>query len=262
MAAFNLVSVLPIATRTIRVAFSDEPLNVSDIGAGDVYNPYNWVVTTDLAAEFPYRFTVLEILATSDPAIWDVVLLQALRSNSWTHRVSCPLIVEPDFTPMTDPTELDFPGVLSTAQVDANARAVDRRFAMQDLANPPFALPTEVGGTLKVGPGGDYANETGQKLLKKLIIRRLITPKGAFFHLPGYGVGLNAKTPLPQGDVVKLKKDIETQILAESEVQAVAVAVSYRGQNEYDIFIKAKLKTPGDPVAVTLSQSQQGLVVL
>ena len=54
-----------------------------------------------------------------------------------------------------------------------------------------------IGGSLRIGADGDYVADEGTELMKKLILRRLLTPKGAFFHLPDYGYGLAVKEPTP-----------------------------------------------------------------
>ena len=82
-------------------------------------------------------------------------------------------------------------------------------------------------GTLQIEPGGDYASETGVPFLKKLILRRLVSKPGDFFHLPNYGVGLREKEPLPTNDLRKLAKQIEMQVLMEPEVATVKATLSY-----------------------------------
>jgi len=96
----------------------------------------------------------------------------------------------------------------------------------RDLANCPAPSGSVVGGTLQIAAGGDYATDTGAALVKKLILRRLTTRPGEFFHLPDYGFGLKPKGLLKTSDRATLKKQIAQQILLEPEVESVDVAIT------------------------------------
>jgi len=107
-----------------------------------------------------------------------------------------------------------------------------------DLANPQTlssvqasglgtAFPSEVvPGVFVVDDSGDYALETGIQTVKKRILRRGVTDKGAFAHLPrNYGVGLLSackKLGIPSVRQ-KYAADYQSQILQEPEVTACTV---------------------------------------
>lgn len=109
----------------------------------------------------------------------------------------------------------------------------------RDLANPQTisaiqgsGLSTLLGpsntvlGVFQVDDSGDYAFDAGIQTVKKRILRRGITDKGAFAHLPrSYGVGLlSACKRLGIPSVRdKYAADYAAQILQEPEVVAATV---------------------------------------
>lgn len=109
-------------------------------------------------------------------------------------------------------------------------------------------------GTLVIESGGDYASMTGAELIKKLILRRLTTKPGDFFHLPNYGIGLREKEPLPVADLRKLAKAIELQVAQEPEVAAVKATLAYSASAAVlNVRVQAQLKTSGQQVAVAVA---------
>lgn len=109
-------------------------------------------------------------------------------------------------------------------------------------------------GTLEIESDGDYASMTGAELIKKLILRRLTTKPGDFFHLPNYGIGLREKEPLPVADLRKLAKAIELQVAQEPEVAAVKATLAYSASAAVlNVRVQAQLKTSGQQVAVAVA---------
>lgn len=137
-----------------------------------------------------------------------------------------------------------FYGVLSVNEVDQEAQAASRNFAISDLANPPAAQLNGLGGgTRVVTSAGDFASQTGNDLLKKLVLRRLSTPPGGFFHLPGYGLGLAVKEPLQDADMFALKKRVTDQVQLEPEVQSAIVSLTIDMNNILTIQIAVTTTT-------------------
>lgn len=114
-----------------------------------------------------------------------------------------------------------------------------------DQARPvrDFALPTTISdarasgpdpetaltlGTYQVDDSGDYAFDEGMASLRKRVVRRLITRKGAFAHLPNYGVGIPdyAKRLAIASVLSGLAADAEVQISQEPDVQKVKVSAT------------------------------------
>lgn len=113
---------------------------------------------------------------------------------------------------------------------------------------------TTAGSTLRITTGGDYASQSGEALVKKLILRRLISKPGDFFHLPNYGVGLRVKEPIPTVDLRKLAVQIEQQINLEPEVAESRANLSYAaGTGMLVVSVKVRLKATGDVIQADLA---------
>lgn len=115
-------------------------------------------------------------------------------------------------------------------------------------------IETMASGTLIITSGGDYASQSGQDLIKKLIVRRLISKPGDFFHLPNYGLGLRIKEPIPNVDLRKLAVQIEEQVNLEPEVAESRASLSYAaGTGTLLINLKVRLKATGDVIQTDLT---------
>ena len=124
----------------------------------------------------------------------------------------------------------------------------------------PSADGTAIGGTLVINSAGDYELESGAPLLKKLIIRRLITKPGGFFHLPGYGVGIGTKELLPAANLIKLRADVLKQVRREKEVSKASVQLTLSTQNKLTIIVKARTVT-GENVDFSIPVSGSDVVL-
>ncbi len=114
-----------------------------------------------------------------------------------------------------------------------------------DQARPvrDFAIPTTIADARSTGPNpenalslgtytvddtGDYALDEGLVSLRKRVVRRLVTRKGAFAHLPGYGVGIPdyLKRLAISSTLSALASDAEAQISQEPDVAKVKVSAT------------------------------------
>lgn len=79
-------------------------------------------------------------------------------------------------------------------------------------------------GVTTLGEDGDYASDLPPATLKKRVVRRLITKKDAYAHLPGYGVGIpQMAKQLARPGVLALKAaEAESQISQEPDVRSVS----------------------------------------
>ena len=144
---------------------------------------------------------------------------------------------------MAGTSHADFLGVLDASKATVQAEVARRRLAPRDLSNPP--TPHSPAGTLVLRAGGDYQTDTGPALLKKLILRRVTTPRGAFFHLPDYGLGLRVKEPLPTPELFKLKAELELQVKREPDVDAVAATVLYDRSGHLSVQLRVRTRKTG-----------------
>jgi len=209
-----------ITTHSVRVTLTTEPLHVDQFQVGDAQNPLTWsVVNNETGAVLTVASATMH-----DTLSVDLVTLEALGDHLESHTVTAIGLFSADEVLVTSPASADFSGVVQT--MDPTDQRSTNDFRDRDFANPPFQISRGLGagGTLVIGDDGDFATESGRPLVRKLVIRRLTTRRGAFRHLPEYGVELEPKEPIASGgDLQAVLRDIEAQAQQEPDVvRAVA----------------------------------------
>lgn len=100
-----------------------------------------------------------------------------------------------------------------------------------DIANPyltrdALVVPPLL-GTYQVTDTGDLGTDkSGEASLRKRIVRRVLSATGSFFHLLGYGVGLELKRTITVDMLRRLRERIRAQVLQEPEVQSCTVELT------------------------------------
>jgi hypothetical protein len=89
-----------------------------------------------------------------------------------------------------------------------------------------FDIGNRAPGTFETDADGDYRNDAGLEGVKKRVMRRLTTGKGAFAHLPNYGLKLPLKRTYSIGDLRMLQADALAQVQDEGVVDAQVVVSS------------------------------------
>lgn len=212
-----------ISTHSVRVILSAEPQHTSQFLPGDALHPSTWHVER-LTDGFAY--TVIGVTMPDDVTV-DLILLEALGNHLVTHAVEASGLLGAGGSQAGSLLEGTFVGVVQTID-PVDAVTVDV-FRDRDLANPPFQVDRGIGyaGTLVIGSDGDYETEAGPPLLRKLLLRRLGTRRNAFRHLPGYGVGLVEKEPIPgAGNLLRLRTEIEDQAMQEPDAEAATASLT------------------------------------
>lgn len=247
--SISLALAYPTSTNSILVRLSTAPKQRSGYQIGDVYNPRSWLLQQIDPEIF---FTIMGVRAIDPPLSFELVTLEPLGTFNRLHRISCGTLVSEGGFLITAPTFFDFLGTQADDLVDPVAQSSARRFPLRDIASTPgFDNETGVvGGHPIIGSDGDYETEEGDKLLKKLILRRCFTKRGGFYHLVNYGLDLNEKGPI---DVVSLKVDMERQIMGEPDVAKVAVSVSVTTDGVVYLGIRAKSKN-GQAVSIDIKR--------
>lgn len=248
----------PITTHSLRVQLSQEPRHLSAFGTGDALNVASWSVIKLVSG---FQYTVIGAEMFDDTHV-DLHVLEALGNFFETHRVTAIGLLSASGASASAPLSADILGTVETID-PLQAVALDR-FLDRDLANPP--LQSEIGGfsgTLQIGSDGDYETEAGIPLAKKLVIRRIATPRGAFPHLPTYGIGILEKEPIPgSGNLVALRKEIESQILEEPDVEDVHAALLLDRSNVLFIQLRVRLAGNGATFDMQLTPANGQLVEL
>lgn len=260
-APLSFVNAFALTTNTVRVQLSTAADVSSPTAVGSATNPASWTITR-LDSGFTFTVARVDEVPGSEHTVFDVQVLESFGSLAITHEVSAPGILrDGDNAPMVPPTSFQFAGLGFDKTERPNA-PVQRQVVAVDVANPPFPPSgNTIGGTLIINASGDYQSVAGAALVRKLIIRRIMTPLGGFSHLPDYGVGFAVKEKVPTSDLIKLRATLEQQVLLEPEVeQATVIPTLQRSNNILLLQIQAKLRPGGETLNTTVSISQNAVI--
>ena len=255
----QLASAFALNTRTVRVAVVGMPLRSSPFATGDGLNPATWFVENLFTGQV---YSVVAATLAQDPDTFDIALLEDMGPIAQTHRIGSTALRSTHGVLVSAPTTIDFPGVAALAKSTPEHQAADRRLAVADVASVEFPRGNAAAGTLLVTAAGDYDVVQGTALVRKLILRRLSTTPGGFFHLPDYGVGLRLKQTYNVGDLIKLKAEIERQLRREPEVAQVTATPSISSAGILTVLIRATLAPSGQQLSIGFRSLPTGLLEL
>jgi len=251
----SILAAVALSTREVKVTLSGEPKHSSEFVVGDAFNPATWTVQRIDSGAF---LIVVGVNAYS-PLQYGLVVLEEFGPVTVEHRASSNTLLDVSGNLLVAPRQASFYGLLAAAALPGQKAAL--RVASVDIANPPLPVtaPDMVGGTLTIDGAGDYDVVSGTALLRKLILRRLITRPGDFFHLPGYGVGLAEKEPLSAGNLARFRTEIERQVRLEPDAEDVRAAVLLESSGVLTVRVTARQRTTNQAVSVTVPLQAQAV---
>jgi hypothetical protein len=246
----SILTAVATTTKEVRVYLTDEPKHSSAVAPGDALNPATWSVQR---LDGPTYLNVASVVEYA-PTVYGIQTMQALGPASVVHEVSSVTLQDAGGGIILPPRKAQFAGLIDEAAATAQAKLAKRGAIARDVANPqaPRGAPDVFGGTLVVGSSGDYDTVTGLELIKKLIIRRLTTREGEFFHLPNYGVTYKTKETIQPGSLRQLKASIERQILKEPEVSDASATIRLDANNVLTVAIKAITRPTGEQLQFSI----------
>lgn len=266
----SFVDALPIRENVVRVEFATKVYLSGLRETTDASIVDKWAVTADTAAldsiGDPSRSVavVAAVIATENVAEVDVgrfvelVLDRPMSSFPAQYTVFWSGIYAADLATVDS----------GSAKIYAVYRALQAPTAIaakpsRDFANPQLAdaareelrgsIAASSMGTFGVGVDGDYAYDEGLASLRKRVIRRLVTKKGSFAHLPNYGVGVpqEAKRLGTTAVLSRLAADAESQLAAEPDVAAVKVVTEMPSGSPGLVFFRVFVRQrSGNPVRI------------
>lgn len=98
-------------------------------------------------------------------------------------------------------------------------------------------------GDFQVATDGTLALDGGIASLRKRVIRRLITPRGTFAHLPDYGVTIPIKQLIRAGRLREIQTEAELQIGQEPDVAGVKVVAVQRRDDPSVVSLVVTVRT-------------------
>jgi hypothetical protein len=246
---FAFSAVRAVGARAVRVTFTREPLFLSPIGRYDAGNAQRWsVVRQDTQREI----SLLGVRSVpGDPFSVELLLSEPFASSSLVvYEVTGSQIHDATGLTLVDPSSAEISGMPAIREV------IERPRPLLDLYNPQVDRQA-LRGALQVGTDGDYVLEGGESLLRKLIVRRLLTVLDTYYHLAGsgYGAGLQVKNLIRPSDLVVLRTQLENEVAREPEVASARVALSLSAVGRLDISVALTLRTTGQQITLDVSVS-------
>lgn len=250
--AVNIVSALALSTREVEVTVSGPVQDNSPFLEGDALNPATWMVQRLDTLQF------LNVVNVAQSGAFKYVLLtfEEFGPVSVTHRASTTTLLDTSGVLIATPREADFLGIADAVTVSPAARLAARQVSARDIANSQTPVNTYLAGTLQVTANGDYQIVTGTELVKKLLIRRLLSRPGDFFHLPNYGIDFKLKEPIAASDLPKLKAEIERQALLEPEIESVQARLTLNSKGVLTTEVRARIRQSGESISIGLPSEQ------
>lgn len=254
----SISSARAISTRQVTVTVNGLVQDNSFFLPGDALNPATWTVQRLDTSEF------LHVVGVEQTGTYEYTLLclEEFGEVSVTHRVATATLLDTSGALINTPRQADFAGILDKAKSSTAEVLGQRRVASRDFANAQVPMAAYEAGTLQVDGSGDYVLESGPSLVRKLILRRLMSAPGDFFHLPTYGLGLRVKEPVPAADLGRLKASIEAQVAREPEVETARATLTLdAGTGVLSVSVRAQLRKSGEQVDVGFETGPGGLVL-
>lgn len=241
----TIVRCTPLSTHSVYVQLAAPALAESVIGVGDALNPASWFVKLD---DLSKTWTVIAVRQIS-VVEYELRVSRALENVRKTHRAGSEVLRNATGLMCAAPYYQTFLGVVSDRNVQASPTG------SYDLANQPAGL-SDGGGTLVVLSGGGYARIQGPEFYKKLVLRRLTTTPGAYFHISkdDYGIGLQIKRPIRTSELIAFQTQIELEMLKEPGISSCEVKATLIAGGGLILQISVKTKT-GSSATVSIEGS-------
>lgn len=116
-------------------------------------------------------------------------------------------------------------------------------------------------GVYRVDPKGDLEAMSRRDALRKRVIRRALTVKGQFKHLPGYGMDLPVKGPFNATKIGDIQLNVLEQVYEEDEVDTASVNAGVLGANT--LFLNIVIRpTFGADFDVSLEVNDNGQLIV
>lgn len=247
----QLLDAVPLGPRLVAAKLEGEPLQSSQYVVGDALCVNTWTITRPDRVSPLFITGVHKVSGTE----FRLQLADTLGDDSVTHTLSAQQLRSKSGLLAVYPRDITFAGPPYQAVVPSPTIAdpIDLKGQSSYQNGAP--------GGLSVGADGDYDEESGAPLIRKLILRRLLTPKGAFYHLPNYGFGLRPKMFLRPSQLQLLKSAMREEIVRERGVANADLSLRLSREGVLTVSITVALQKPNILVPVVFSMTPAGTVV-
>lgn len=236
----TILGVLPVGINEAIVVFDKPPLADDSEGFNSATNTKNWdIEAIDPSIPSTSDPSIIyippkEVVPTYDPGVGacelddeDATQIHVFTEGPMEPRVRYKIMVQPS----VEGADCETLAGVDTFEFQAPSRGPRRasRFVQEDryrdLDMQFFPVDEkQAQGTWRHEPSGDIAIQDGEASLKKRVIRRILTTRGAFAHLPNYGIDPMVKSLARSGNIQALINDIAEQVRQEPDVSQVGVS--------------------------------------
>lgn len=242
----RVVSAKAVSLNSVAVTFSAKPRGVDPVSSDDVLNPANWslvVLSPPTAIVRLAQYVTIDASEFVATVFFDGVLTYGARYQIVVSETVKDELAEEFIEPTGRIAAFDALGApqrFTTAQEEAS---------FLDLANPFVSRYAGAKdrklGTFAATSSGALELDSGLANLAKRCFRRLLTRKGAFLHLPDYGLNLPIKTLIRPADLRKLQQSALIQLKQELGVVSAQVSLQQSPENPGVLLcgVKAKSQT-------------------
>jgi len=250
-APFDLVSADALTAQSIRCRFTIPPRAEGDRALSDVLTRSLWtlaIVSSDTLGTTPSPPSIIAIEVVDATAV-DLRLAGELESGAVTYRVDVAPTLRSAGGAAVGIRTRTFRGVTTARTHRGGDTAATRAVhpGLTDRRNN--ATPHSPAGTWKVTSEGDYDLTEGAETLRKLQLRRLLTPRGGFAWLPSYGFGITRGRLINVRRLPELEDEARRQLLMEPEAEDVGVSMSFTpALGILRVRARTRLRSGGDPV--------------
>lgn len=261
----HVVRAHAIKGQVVRLVFDEEPQHQGASGRYDALNPANYlleVVTGQLytaqigVPAFIMCVGVDETIVTG-PAVGveagdergvdlhtDKPLMAAMR-----YRVTVVNVRSRLGGGIGAPYSAEFVGVVARKNA-----APTRTKPFIDIGN------STIRGSWAIDSGGDLETDQDLENLRKRVLRRFMTPKGAFSWMPNYGCGIQLKEAASVGQLQQLRADLLNQIKQEPEVEAADVSLNLQAVGVLSVIAHIRTRS-GATIEAASTRLADGTVV-
>lgn len=250
-----LKNALAVSTKEVDITVTNLVQDNSPFLAGDALNPSTWTVQRLDSNVFLHVVSVTQ----QSTYTYRLLCLEDFGPVAVTHRVSSSVLKDVTGALIVTPRNASFLGLLDETKTSVTKKLASHSSSVRDFSNTQIPTSEAYAGVLKLTTAGDYQLESGAPLLKKLIYRRLMSTPGDFFHLPGYGIGIRNKEPIPASNLGNLKTKIEQQVLREPEVEAVKASLTLDSNGVLTVTVKARMRKTGESIEIGFNPNNPGI---
>ena len=231
-----LESAVALTTHSVLVTLSNLALCLSPLTEGDALNPTTWRIARDDASTV---WTINAVQKITDRR-FVLYLRTALQSWNRVHTVGSTTLRSSTGAMVTGPYTLNFRGVLPAT-------------AVTEPAGPFDLLSTDINaGGLRTTEAGAYARIYGDDVIRKMVLRRITTMPGSYFHIApnDFGQDLKAKEKIRPSSLLALKSRLEEEIMREPGVVDAKASMTLNGGL---LQIQARVQTDSQVFAIGVS---------